>query len=151
MWSRFKLSGALTISLGKLFHTEMTENGKEHRQVLSCPGLAAAAHGAAGQEGVDSGCAELLHGWLEPRGIMAVSWGGPGITLELVQVYQPRYNPAVVQALEKGTRANNGHCTFLHKVESGEVAGCSSHPHKGSMLKDGSHKSLVRTKPAMVI
>ena len=87
-------------------------------------------------------------GWRgDHGGELGWSWDA----LELVQVYKPRYNPAVAQAWEKGTRANNGHCTFLYTVESGEVAGCSSHPHKGSILEDGSHKSLVRTKPAMVI
>ena len=140
---QFRLASCSILRLQK------TGRSEKHRQVLSCPGLAAAAHGAAGQEGVDSGCTELLHGWLEGDhgGELGWSWDAP----ELVQVYQPRYNPAVAQALEKGTRANNGHCTFLYTVESGEVAGCSSHPHKGSILEDGSHKSLVRTKPAIVI
>ena len=87
-------------------------------------------------------------GWRgDHGGELGWSWGA----LELVQVYQPRYNPAVAQALKKGTRANNGHCTFLYTVESGEVAGCSSHPHKGSILKDRSHKAghgnLTHGKP----
>ena len=72
-------------------------------------------------------------GWMRDHG-GELGWSRDALEL-LVQVYQPRYSLAVAQALEKGTRANDGHSTLLHTAVSGQVAGCNSHPHKGRILK----------------